>query len=259
MRRVERVGAGAPSAPPRRPRASGRRRPGARSSIDLAGDRLEGARAPRRRGRRRAARAGSRSARASLAGLVATASCSLLERGCRCRPRRAAPRPPATSSSAASSSALGTCLSRNLRTSRLGQRADEAVDRLAALEQHAERDAAHAEHLRQLGGDLGLLVGVELGQLEAAGVGGLELLEHRAERLARAAPRRPDVEQHRLLHRGVDQLGFEVLEGDVDHGVGSGSEAVGAAEVTAPPTIQAVFHAPRERRLEQAPRRSSAW
>ena len=81
----------------------------------------------------------------------------------------------------------------------LGQRADEAVDRLAALEQDAERDAAHAEHLRQLLRDLGLLVGVELDELEAAGVVGLELLEDRAERLAGAAPRRPDVEQHRLL------------------------------------------------------------
>ena len=81
----------------------------------------------------------------------------------------------------------------------LGQRADEAVDRLAALEQDAERNAAHAEHLRQLLRDLGLLVGVELDELEAAGVGDLELLEDRPERLARAAPRRPDVEQHRLL------------------------------------------------------------
>ena len=141
-----------------------------------------------------------------------------------------APRPPA-------SSLLGTCLSRNCADLRLGQRADEAVDRLALVEQHAERDAAHAERLAQLAGDLGLLVAVELGQLEAAGVGALELFEHRAERLARAAPGRPDVEQHRLLHRGVDQFGFEVLEGDVDHGGSGGARPVRAA----PPTIQALF------------------
>lgn len=34
-----------------------------------------------------------------------------------------------------------------------GNGADEAVDRLAVLEHHAERDAAHAEHLGELGGD----------------------------------------------------------------------------------------------------------
>ena len=39
------------------------------------------------------------------------------------------------------------------------------------LNRHAERDAAHAEHLRQLLRDLRLVVGVELDQLEAAGVG----------------------------------------------------------------------------------------
>jgi hypothetical protein len=100
----------------------------------------------------------------------------------------------------------------------LGQGADEAVDRLAALEEDAERDRADAEHLRQLLGDLGLVVGVELDELEAAAVGGLELLERRAERLARAAPGRPDVEQHRLRERGVDEVGFEVLVSDVLHG-----------------------------------------
>jgi hypothetical protein len=50
-----------------------------------------------------------------------------------------------------------------------------------------------------------------LTELEAARVLGLELLEHRAERLARAAPLGPDVEQHGLRERRVDELGFEVL------------------------------------------------
>ncbi len=104
---------------------------------------------------------------------------------------------------------------------RLGQRADEAVDRLALVEQHAERDRAHAEGLAELAGDLGLLVAVELGQLETPAVGHFQPLEQRPERLAGPAPRRPDVEQHRLAHRVGDQVGFEILQGDVDHGGGS--------------------------------------
>ena len=40
------------------------------------------------------------------------------------------------------------------------------------------------EGLAQLAGDFGLLVAVQLGQLEAPGVGDLELFEQRAERLA---------------------------------------------------------------------------
>jgi hypothetical protein len=66
--------------------------------------------------------------------------------------------------------------------------------------------------------DFGLFVGVELGQREAACVFGLQLLQDGAQRLAWAAPGSPDVEQHRLLQRGVDEVGFEVLERDVDHG-----------------------------------------
>ena len=97
---------------------------------------------------------------------------------------------------------------------------DEAVHRLAVFEHHAKRDAAHTEHLRQLARDVGLLVGVELGQLEATRVGDFQLFQQRAQRLARAAPRGPDVEQHRLLHRGVDQVGFKILQRNVDHGYG---------------------------------------
>ena len=110
----------------------------------------------------------------------------------------------------------------------LGQGPDEAVHRLAALEHHAERDRAHTEGLAQLAGDLGLVVAVELGQLEAAGVGGLQAVEHRAELLARAAPGCPDVEQHRLLHRALDQFGFEILEGDIDHRGVPGALGLGA-------------------------------
>ncbi len=100
----------------------------------------------------------------------------------------------------------------------LGQRADEAVHRLALVEQHAERDGADAEGLAELAGDLGLVVAVELGQLEAAGIGHLQLLQHGRQRAAGAAPGGPDVQQHGLLHGVVDEVGLEVLERDVDHG-----------------------------------------
>ena len=103
----------------------------------------------------------------------------------------------------------------------LGLGADETIDRLATLEHDAKRDAAHAEHLRELPGDVGLGVRVQLGELEPTGIGDLELLEHRPERLARPAPWRPDVEQHRLLGRRLDEFDFEVLKRDVDHVVGS--------------------------------------
>jgi len=58
-----------------------------------------------------------------------------------------------------------------------GQRAHEAIDGLATLEQHAGRDAADAEHARELL----LLVGVDLDQLEAARVFGFELFEDGAQ------------------------------------------------------------------------------
>ena len=99
-----------------------------------------------------------------------------------------------------------------------GQRADETVDGLAAEEHHAEGDRAHAEGLAQLAGDFGLLVAVQLGQLEAPGIGHLELFQHGAELFAGAAPGCPDVEQHRLLHRPVDEVGLEIGERDVLHG-----------------------------------------
>jgi 5-(carboxyamino)imidazole ribonucleotide mutase len=95
--------------------------------------------------------------------------------------------------------------------------ADEAVHRLAVLEHHAERDAAHAEHLGQLRGNLRHLVGVELGQREAPGVLDLELFEHRAQLLAGAAPFGPDVQQHRGGDGAFDQFGLEIFESDVDH------------------------------------------
>lgn len=57
---------------------------------------------------------------------------------------------------------------------------------LTAIEEHAERDTATAEHLRKLLGDLGPITGVWHGALEAAGVARSELFKDRPERLPRA-------------------------------------------------------------------------
>ena len=97
-----------------------------------------------------------------------------------------------------------------------GQGAHEAVHRLTVLEQHAGRDAADAEGA----GELLLLVGIDLHQLEASGIGGFQFLQQRADHLARTAPRGPEIHQHRGVHGGFDDLGFKVGDGDVDHGYG---------------------------------------
>ena len=94
-----------------------------------------------------------------------------------------------------------------------GHRAHEAVHRLAIHQQHAGRDAADAESGRQLL----LLVGIDLDQLEAAAVLGLDLFQQRTEDLARPAPGRPEIHQDWLRLRRVDDFGFKVFEGDVDH------------------------------------------
>jgi hypothetical protein len=96
-------------------------------------------------------------------------------------------------------------------------RTDKTIHRLALREHHAEGDRAHAEHLAELAGDFRHLVAVELGQHETAGVLLLHLFQHRAKLAAGAAPRCPDVQQHGLLQGGLDQFGFKVLQGDVDH------------------------------------------
>ncbi len=151
----------------------------------------------------------------------------------------------------------GHMLVQELADLRLGDRADKAVHRLAADEHHAEGNRAHAEGLAQLAGNLGLLVAVELGEQEAPGISHFQLLEHRTQALAGTAPGRPDVQQHRLLHRGLQEFGFEVLDGDVDHGVGV---ADGAEEGRWrwPPTIQG-FPAYGASRAGSAERHSPGW
>ena len=95
----------------------------------------------------------------------------------------------------------------------LRQSPHEAVHRLPVLEQDAGRDAADAEGPRQLL----LLVGVDLDQLEAAGIGHLKLFQQGPDDLAGATPGRPEVHQHRHGLGGGNDLGFKVFDGDVNH------------------------------------------
>ncbi len=113
----------------------------------------------------------------------------------------------------------------------LGLRAHEAVHGLAVHHQHAGGNAADAEHA----GDLLLLVGIDLHELEAARILGFQLLEDGAERLAGAAPGGPEVHQDGHFHRGGDDLGFEILYGDVDHCV----QQAGRAKSKIPGSTQA--------------------
>ena len=86
---------------------------------------------------------------------------------------------------------------------RLG--ADEFVDHAAAAEQLHRRNAADLELLREVL----VLVGVDLDDLDLAGVFVGHLFEHRAQRAAGAAPGRPEVDQHGLRSGGVDDFGRE--------------------------------------------------
>jgi hypothetical protein len=80
--------------------------------------------------------------------------------------------------------------------------------------QDAGRDAADAEGRAQLL----LLVGVDFDKLEAACVLGFNFFKNRAQRLAGAAPGRPEVDQYGGGHGGGNDFRFEVGNGDVDHG-----------------------------------------
>jgi hypothetical protein len=107
----------------------------------------------------------------------------------------------------------GQMLVQELAQLAFGLGAHEAVHGLAADHQHAGRDGADAEHA----GQLLLLIGVDLDQLEAAFIGDFQLFQHRAQRLAGAAPGRPEVHQHGHGHGGGYDFGFKILEGDVNH------------------------------------------
>jgi len=110
------------------------------------------------------------------------------------------------------------CLSRKAPYLPLGQRAHELVHRPAADEQYHQRNAANL----QRGRDLRRLVGVELGQHEAAAVLARQLLQNRLQVAAGAAPRRPAVQQHRHVERtleyGLAKIGLSNVEGQVGGG-----------------------------------------
>src|SRR5579875_689777 len=98
----------------------------------------------------------------------------------------------------------------------LAHRADLGGLDLAALEHHQGRNAADAVGAR----GLLVLVDVDLGDLQPAGVIAGDVVQHRRDRLARAAPLRPEIQQHRCL--GLQHLGFEVLVFDVGDVVAHG-------------------------------------
>jgi hypothetical protein len=86
----------------------------------------------------------------------------------------------------------------------LGQRlgADEFIDDASAAKQLHGRNAADLKLLREIL----VLVGIDLYDLDLAGVLVGELLEHGTERATGAAPRRPEIDQHGLRGGGVDHL-----------------------------------------------------
>ena len=88
----------------------------------------------------------------------------------------------------------------------LGQRAGEAVDGFALGERVNRRDRLDAEGL----GELRVFVDVDLDQPHLAARTLHRLFQRWAELLARAAPRRPEVDDDRRLLRGVEHVGLEV-------------------------------------------------
>ena len=98
---------------------------------------------------------------------------------------------------------------------RFGQGAGELVDDLAVDHGLHSGNAAHAE----LRGERLVLVGIHLGQAEAALVLLGELLQDRAEAAAGPAPGRPEVREDGHAAGSLDDFLHEVGFGDVD-GVG---------------------------------------
>src|SRR4029450_1347469 len=91
---------------------------------------------------------------------------------------------------------------------RLRHRSDQRLDNLAALVDMHRRDADDAV----TAGHPGVLVGVELDDLDLVGVLGGQLFEHRRDRAARTAPRRPEVHEDWLVV--VEDVGLEGGVGD---------------------------------------------
>ena len=156
--------------------------------------------------------------------------------------RRSRPRPAVSPSASAASAAFSRSLVSSPPTLplvtpldeghdlALRQRAHEAVGRLAVDEGDHRRDRLDA-HLAR---DGRMVVDVHLDQLDLA-LGGLDdLFQDRGELLARAAPGRPEVDQHRLALRLLDHVLHEALGG------GLLDETLGAAAAAAPPPFSSI-------------------
>src|SRR5688572_13069438 len=102
-------------------------------------------------------------------------------------------------------------LPEELANLRFGNRAHELCDGTPVLERDDVGNRADIERLRQVG----VLVGIDLDELDAAAEVFRDLVERRAERAARAAPRRPEVDDDGDRFRGFDDLALEGDCGDV--------------------------------------------
>ena len=120
-----------------------------------------------------------------------------------------------------------------------GQRSHEAVDRTPVLEGEHGGDGLHAH----LPGDLRMIVDIELDQPDRALCRAHRLFQDRRELAAGTAPRRPEIDQHRHLARGLDHVAHEVLGGGVLNQVGLGAAPPSEGFSPAPRTI-GVSHAP---------------
>ena len=85
------------------------------------------------------------------------------------------------------------------------------VHQLSLVKQLHRRQALDAEMRRQFA----LLVGVDLGHLELAGVFVGQFLEDRSEILTGLAPVGPEVDQHRFLERFFENQILEILHADI--------------------------------------------
>ena len=85
-------------------------------------------------------------------------------------------------------------------------RALETIDRTAILECIDHRDRLHA----QLSGNRRMLVDIDFDQAHLAALRLHDFLDHRRQLLARPAPGRPAIQQHRHLLRQGEHAGFEI-------------------------------------------------
>src|SRR5580700_403695 len=104
---------------------------------------------------------------------------------------------------------LGYVLAEHRRHDVLGNVSDDAIDRLAILE---ENQAGYARDLI-LAGEAGVFVGIQLDELRFAFICRGNLFDDGRKHAARPAPRRPKIDEHRL--GALEHLGFKVRLRDV--------------------------------------------